>query len=51
MKIKELIKILEKTPNKDRDVYILAGDNNYVTNIWTSIDDNNDIQLFEVALH
>jgi hypothetical protein len=48
MKIFELIRILQLAPDKDAQVYIQNGD--LLTNVINfSFDDNNDVQLYEVA--
>lgn len=48
MKISELMKILQSAPNKNAEIYIQNGD--LLTNsIDFSFDDNNDLQLYEVA--
>lgn len=47
MKIKELIKILQFAPDKEKDVYIESLGNYFTTNIITSFDDNNDVRICE----
>ena len=47
MKIKELINILNSILDKEGNVFIINQENTFTSNIEYSIDDNNDIQLFE----
>jgi hypothetical protein len=49
MKIKELINILETSLNKERNVYIESISKTFTTDIDISFDDNNDIQIYEIA--
>lgn len=52
MKIKDLIKILESAPDKNRDVYIPNKGKSgwYATSkIGSNFDDNNDLELYVKA--
>jgi len=63
MTIKDLIKRLESTPNKDRDVYIphreiikpeptdteVCYQDTTSTSIGVSYDDNNDVEMYVVS--
>lgn len=49
MKIKDLIKILEKSTDKNKDLYIPSIKNERVTNIWYNFDDLGNIELYEVS--
>lgn len=48
MKVKELISILAQLPDKEACIFIQA-DQHFTTNIGFSVDDNNDIQLYEIS--
>ena len=49
MKIKELIKILEETPDKEK-VVCIPGNNNCATeNIWYNFDDVWNVELYEIV--
>ena len=49
MKINELIEILNRLSDKEGDVFIINQENIFTSNIGYSIDDNNDVQLFEIG--
>lgn len=49
MKIKELIKILETSDDKNMEVYIPSIENEKTTNIWYNFDDLWNIELYEVS--
>ena len=48
MKIKELIKILQSAPDKEREIYTESLKNCYTTSLDYNFDDNNDFVLYEV---
>ena len=49
MKIKHLIRILQASADKEREVYIPSVNNCTTTKIGYSFDDNNDLELFEIG--
>ena len=49
MKINELIKILENLPDKEKEVYFESLGNYWTTNVDFSIDDENNVSIYEVA--
>jgi len=49
MKIKELIAFLETAPNKEAEVFIEDSNSSFTPFIGCSFDDNNDIQLYQIA--
>ena len=48
MKIKDLLRILQVAPNKDKEVWISAMDNERTTFIDFNFDDENNLDLYEV---
>lgn len=48
MKIKDLLRILQVAPDKEKEVWIPAMDNERTTFIDFNFDDNNNLDLYEV---
>lgn len=49
MKIKDLLLLLENTPNKEKEIWIPSISNERTTNIDFNFDDENNIELYEVG--
>lgn len=49
MKIKEIIKILEKSNNENMEIYIPSIENEKTTKIWYNFDDLWNIELYEIS--
>ena len=49
MKIRELIVLLQGLPDKEREVFITNQSNDFTSSIGYSVDDNNDVQLYEIS--
>jgi hypothetical protein len=49
MKIKDLLQILQTAPEKDKEVWIPALDGERTTSIDFNYDDENNLDLYEVA--
>jgi hypothetical protein len=48
MKIKDLLRILQAAPNKDKDVWLPSSNDERTTFIDFNFDDENNLDLYEV---
>jgi len=49
MKIKEFIKILENLHDKEKEIFFESIENGFTTSIDISIDDDNNVRVYEIA--
>jgi len=49
MKIKDLLRILQAAPDKEKEVWVPAMDNERTTFIDFNFDDENNLDLYEVV--
>lgn len=49
MKIKDLLRILQAAPEKDKEVWIPSTENERTTNIGFNFDDINNLELYEMG--
>jgi len=49
MKIKDLLHILQSAPDKEKEIWIPAMDNERTTSIDFNFDDKNNLDLYEVV--
>ena len=49
MKIKDLLRLLQYAPEKDKEIYIPSIENDRTTNIGFNFDNINNLELYEVS--
>ena len=49
MKIKDLLRLLENAPDKDKEIFVPSISNERTSNIDFNFDDENNIELYETG--